>query len=102
MKVGDLLRRPAGVIISHLEPGLHPLNVGALLEEVLIGAVVLEQVEQQQQTVLHHNTCSQDLHCSQVYRHTVRFHSIKGKFKVKYGHVDKNESANQTCFHQLG
>lgn len=58
VKVGDLLCRPARVIIADLKPGLHSLNVGALLEEVLIGAVVLQQVEQQQQTVLHHNTCT--------------------------------------------
>lgn len=41
VEVGDLLCRPAGIIIPHLKPGLHSLNVGALLEEVLIGAVVL-------------------------------------------------------------
>lgn len=55
VEVGDLLSRPARVIITDLKPGLHSLNVGALFEEVLIGAVVLQQVEQQQQTVLHHN-----------------------------------------------
>lgn len=41
VEVGDLLRRPARIIIAHLKPGLHPLNVGALFEEILIGAVVL-------------------------------------------------------------
>lgn len=59
VEVGDLLRRPARVIITDLKPGLHPLNVGALFEEVLIGAVVLQQVEQKQQTVLHHDTCAE-------------------------------------------
>ena len=42
VKVGDLLSGPASIVISHLKPGLHPLDVGALLEEVLVGAVVLE------------------------------------------------------------
>lgn len=69
VKVGDLLCRPAGVIVAHLKPGLHSLNVGALFEEVLIGAVVLQQVEQQQQTVLHHNTCTEG---KRMYRTHVR------------------------------
>lgn len=60
VEVGDLLRGPARVVVTNFKPGLHSLNVGALLEEVLIGAVVLEQVEQQQQTVLHHNTCKEE------------------------------------------
>lgn len=46
VEVGDLLRRPARVIVADLEPGLHSLDVGALLEEVLVGAVVFQQVEQ--------------------------------------------------------
>lgn len=41
VEVGDLLCRPARVIITNLKPGLHSLNVRALFEEVLIGAVVL-------------------------------------------------------------
>lgn len=60
VEVGDLLCRPARVIITNLKPGLHSLYVRALLEEVLIGAVVLQQVEQQQQTVLDHNTCTEE------------------------------------------
>lgn len=60
MKVGDLLCRPARVVVANLKPRLHPLDVRALLEEILIGAVVLQQVEQQQQTVLHHNTCTEN------------------------------------------
>lgn len=64
MEVGDLLCRPARVIIPDLKPGLHSLDVGALLEEVLIGAVVLQQVKQQQQTVLHHNTCTMAKGCT--------------------------------------
>ena len=64
VEVGDLLCRPAGVIISNLKPGLHSLDVGALLEEVLIGAVVLQQVKQQQQTVFHHNTCTKAKGCT--------------------------------------
>lgn len=63
VEVGDLLCRPARVIIPDLEPGLHPLDVRALLEEVLVGAVVLQQVEQQQQAVLHHDTCRQRRMC---------------------------------------
>lgn len=56
VEVGDLLGGPARVVVSHLEPGLHPLDVGALLEEVLVGAVVLQQVDEQQETVLHYDT----------------------------------------------
>lgn len=41
VEVGDFLCRPAGVIITDLEPGLHSLDVRALLEEVLVGAVIL-------------------------------------------------------------
>lgn len=41
MEVGDLLCRPARVIVTHLKPRLHSLDVRALLEEILIGAVVL-------------------------------------------------------------
>lgn len=41
VEVGDLLCGPARVIIANLKPGLHSLNVRALFEEVLIGAVVL-------------------------------------------------------------
>lgn len=56
VEVGDLLGGPARVVVSHLEPGLHPLDVGALLEEVLVGAVVPQQVDEQQETVLHYDT----------------------------------------------
>lgn len=41
VEVGDFLCGPAGVIITDLEPRLHSLDVRALLEEVLVGAVVL-------------------------------------------------------------
>lgn len=41
VEVGDLLGRPASVIVTNVKPGLHPLDVAAFLEKVLIGAVVL-------------------------------------------------------------
>lgn len=41
VEVSDFLCGPAGVIIPDLEPGLHSLDVGTLLKEVLVGAVIL-------------------------------------------------------------
>lgn len=54
--VGDFLCRPprlvtAGVGIVQVEERRHALDVAAFLEEVLVGGVVLQQVEQQQETV---------------------------------------------------
>lgn len=66
VEVGDLLRRPTRVVIPDFKPGLHPLNVRALLEKVLVGAVVFQQVEQQQQAVLHHDTCATEQKCFRI------------------------------------